>query len=62
MDIADMEHPILVSSISWGSIEPANPLKVMEAFNAEVAKIGLMGSTVFVSSGDDGANSYGSIS
>ncbi|KAK7230495.1 serine-type peptidase [Aureococcus anophagefferens] len=47
MDIADMEHPILVSSISWGSIEPANPLKVMEAFNAEVAKIGLMGSTVF---------------
>ncbi|KAH8088718.1 serine-type peptidase [Aureococcus anophagefferens] len=58
MDIADMEHPILVSSISWGSIEPANPLKVMEAFNAEVAKIGLMGSTVFVSSGDDGANSY----
>ena len=57
MDLADMERPILVSSISWGSYEPENPLKVMEAFNAEVAKIGLMGSSVFVSSGDDGANS-----
>lgn len=55
--MAALEHPPEVNSISWGSDEPENPAEVMDAFNTEVMKLGLMGVSVFVSSGDDGVGS-----
>ncbi|KAH8095048.1 tripeptidyl-peptidase [Aureococcus anophagefferens] len=52
--VSNMEHPPLVTSISYGSLETALVPSVMRSFNVAAMKLALMGATVFVSSGDDG--------
>ena len=52
--VSAMETPPLVTSISYGSLETALVPSVMESFNVAAMKLALVGSTVFVSSGDDG--------
>eukprot|EP00428_Durinskia_dybowskii_P062055 CAMPEP_0170380796 /NCGR_PEP_ID=MMETSP0117_2-20130122/14069_1 /TAXON_ID=400756 /ORGANISM="Durinskia baltica, Strain CSIRO CS-38" /LENGTH=661 /DNA_ID=CAMNT_0010636329 /DNA_START=129 /DNA_END=2114 /DNA_ORIENTATION=+ len=54
-DVANSTNPPLSNSISWGSTEQANAKETMNAFNTEAMKLGAMGVTVTVSSGDDGA-------
>ncbi|KAK7248147.1 tripeptidyl-peptidase [Aureococcus anophagefferens] len=54
MRVSNMEHPPLVTSISYGSLETALVPSVMRSFNVAAMKLALMGATVFVSSGDDG--------
>jgi tripeptidyl-peptidase-1 len=56
--IAAEKAPPLVNSISYGSIEVELPKETMEAFNTEVMKLGAMGVSVFVSSGDDGVANF----
>ena len=60
--LASMAEPILVSSISYGSVESDNTASVMEATNAEAMKLGLLGGSIFVSSGDDGVTNYATTS
>jgi len=57
--MAELEHPPEVNSISWGGDEPETPGEIMDLFNTEAMKLGLMGVSVFVSSGDDGVGSRG---
>ena len=59
MALADMPTKVLVASMSWGAAESEMPREVVDAFNNEAIKAGLRGATVFVSSGDDGANGNG---
>ena len=47
----------LVVSISYGIDEYYVPVSELDAFNFQAIKLGLMGVTITVSSGDDGANS-----
>ena len=58
-DIADDPYPSLANSISWGSTEQSENNSTMFNFNLEAKKLGLMGVTVTVSSGDDGAANHG---
>lgn len=51
--VADLNETF-VGSLSWGSIESETADDVLEAFDTEVVKASLSGSTFFVSSGDDG--------
>ena len=60
--LASMAEPILVSSISYGSVESDNTASVMAATNAEAMKLGLLGGSIFVSSGDDGVTNYATTS
>jgi len=56
--IAAETNPPLVNSISYGSVESEISSSTMEAFNNEVMKLGVMGVSVFVSSGDDGVANF----
>ena len=47
-----------VVSISYGSDETSYPPVFMDAFNNAARSLGLVGVTVFASSGDNGATSY----
>ena len=47
-----------VVSISYGSDETSYPPVFMDAFNNAARSLGLLGVTVFASSGDNGATSY----
>jgi subtilase family serine protease len=58
-DIANTSNPPLVNSMSWGSVEQAQGVDVLTAFNTEAMKLTSMGVTVTVSSGDNGAASDG---
>ena len=55
--VANMVNPPLVLSISWGSFENTVTPGGHDAFSSEAIKLGVMGITIFVASGDDGANS-----
>ena len=57
-----MDSPILVSSISYGSVEADNTASTMETMNTEAMKLGLVGGSIFVSSGDDGVTNYATTS
>lgn len=48
-----------MNSISYGSTESSLPSSLTTQFNTEAAKLGVLGVTVFVSSGDDGAAGSG---
>ena len=51
------QNPVpTVNSISWGSIETSLFDSTMQSFNTEALKLGVMGVTILVASGDDGAN------
>jgi len=56
--IAAEKSPPLVNSISYGSMESEIASSTMEAFNTEVMKLGTMGVSVLVSSGDDGVANF----
>lgn len=56
--VSTESKPSLVNSISYGSVESEISRSTMEAFNTEVMKLGTMGISVFVSSGDDGVANY----
>jgi len=57
--VSSAENPPIVNSISYGAIEPELPLSVVNAFNTEAMKLGLIGVSILVSSGDDGVANFG---
>ncbi|KAJ8603321.1 hypothetical protein CTAYLR_009025 [Chrysophaeum taylorii] len=59
---ADLDTQPFVGSISWGSIESEMTDEVLEAFDVELVKATLAGSTFFVSSGDDGVANFAAYS
>ena len=56
--VADSPKPSDVYSISYGVVEYMISKSYADAFNVEAIKLGVMGSTIVASSGDDGALSY----
>lgn len=55
------QNPVpTVNSISWGSDETQLFPSTIASFNTEALKLGVMGVTILVASGDDGANSESS--
>ena len=57
ISIANTVNPPLVLSISWGSYENLVSPSSHDAFTVQAIKLGVAGITIFVASGDDGANS-----
>ena len=55
MTVANMTSPPLVISISYGAEEAGVQYSDMNAFNTEAIKMGVIGITIVVASGDDGA-------
>lgn len=58
MDMVAAENAPLITSISYGSVEPSMPPSVMKAFSTEAMKLTSRGNTIFVSSGDDGVANF----
>ena len=58
MQVASDATPPLINSISYGSVEDALPTSVPQVFNTEAMKLGTMGVSIFVSSGDDGVANF----
>lgn len=59
LDVASDPNPPLANSISWGAIEFGQSESTLSSFNTEAMKLGLIGVTILVSTGDNGApNSY----
>ena len=57
LGVSNLKLLPLVVSISYGIDEYFVPYSELDAFNFQAIKLGLMGVTITVSSGDDGANS-----
>ena len=57
-DVSDMSSPPKVITISFGTPEIYVSKYYIDAFNAEAVKLGVMGVTLLVASGDDGAPGY----
>ena len=55
--VANTKNPPLVISISYGQDEAYTSSSELDLFNNQAIKLGAMGVSIFVSSGDDGANS-----
>jgi len=55
---ANMTNPPSTLSISWSANEYQIDPSYLDSFNIEIMKLTLMGTTVFVSSGDDGVAGY----
>jgi len=53
--VASMPNPPNVFSVSYGSEETEEQTSVLSAFETEAQKLGAMGVTIVVASGDDGA-------
>ena len=53
--VADSASPANVYSISYGNVEYAYSKAFVQAFNTEAIKLGIIGTTIVASSGDDGA-------
>eukprot|EP00466_Bigelowiella_natans_P005681 jgi/Bigna1/40855/e_gw1.46.4.1 len=56
--VASDSNPPLVNSMSYGSIEGEVEESVLSSFSTEAMKLGTMGVTIFVSSGDDGVANF----
>ena len=56
--VASSKNPPLIFSISYGEDERFSSVSQLAAFNTQAIKLGAMGVTIFVASGDDGANSW----
>jgi tripeptidyl-peptidase I len=56
ISVANTAVPPLVLSISWGAFENEVPDSHHDAFSFQSMKLGVMGTTIVVASGDDGAN------
>ena len=55
VEVANMTNPPLVLSISYGAEETGMQYSDMNAFSTEAIKMGVIGITIVVASGDDGA-------
>ena len=55
VEVADVENPPLVLSISYGVEEGYVTIAEHSAFNIQAIKLGAMGVTIVVASGDNGA-------
>lgn len=55
MEVADMETPADVVSISYSAIEQYQSQSTLNSFNVEAQKLGIAGVTIIVASGDNGA-------
>lgn len=58
MDMVAAENAPLVTSISYGAVEPQMPTSIMKAFSTEAMKLTSRGNTIFVASGDDGVANF----
>ena len=58
VQIANLIKPPLVVSISYGAAETGFSVSYVYAFSAQAIKFGTRGITIFVASGDNGANSH----
>jgi len=56
--IAKQSDPVLVHSISYGSIEKELESSIKDNFDTEMIKLALLGVTVLVASGDDGVANF----
>ena len=56
--VANLEKPPLVITISYGQDELSVATYTKIQFNVQAIKLGAMGVTIFASSGDDGANGW----
>eukprot|EP01035_Chromulina_nebulosa_P020460 gene20460-26548_t len=56
--VAASDNPPLVNSISYGSVETSLPSAIANAFNTEALKLGTLGVSILVSSGDDGVANF----
>jgi len=56
--VASMTNPPYVFSVSYSGEESSEPSSVLSAFETEAQKLGAMGVTIVVASGDDGAPGY----
>jgi tripeptidyl-peptidase-1 len=56
VQVANMTHPPLVHSVSYGGPEAFTSHKLVRAFNLEAQKLGLQGVSIIVASGDDGVS------
>ena len=56
--VAEASSPVLVHSISYGSIEKELEISVLENFDTQLMKLGVRGVTVIVASGDDGVANF----
>ena len=56
--VANSINPPKVLSISYGAYEDGVAASTFDAFNAQAIKLGTMGVTILVASGDDGASGY----
>jgi tripeptidyl-peptidase-1 len=54
-EVANLVNPPLVLSISWGSYETGTSDAEAFNFNVQAMKLGVMGVTILVATGDDGA-------
>jgi len=52
--VANMRYPYQVMSISYSSYESYMDTDVLDVFNLQAKKLGIIGTTIVVSSGDDG--------
>lgn len=57
-EVSSSTNVPLIISISWGISEQYLYSDVFDTFNTQAIKLGTMGTTIFVSSGDSGSNSY----
>jgi tripeptidyl-peptidase-1 len=55
LTVANTDDPPLIISISYGSEERFMTSSELDAFNLEAQKLGAMGVTILIASGDDGA-------
>lgn len=60
-DVANDPNPPSANSMSWGGDEYETSTSVMESFNTEAMKLSIMGVTVTVASGDNGAPGSGAV-
>jgi len=56
--VANQVNPVLVHSISYGSLERELEVSILDNFDTELIKLGLMGITVVVATGDDGVANF----
>lgn len=59
VDLANDADPPRSNSMSWGAIEQNIPIGILNAFNTEAMKLGAIGVTVTISSGDNGVSNSG---
>eukprot|EP01031_Cornospumella_fuschlensis_P023564 gene23564-28574_t len=57
-DVANDPYPPQSNSISWGSVETLVDASILDAFDTEASKLAVMGVTITVATGDNGAPDF----